>query len=242
MKHFILLIIVLSFCITSTSSLNAQEIIQVLKDRNATMKTGSKNNITNTKNTITQNDNLSKNDVEKKQYSYLLLSSGYYNIFEDGKHAHGGTGYITYGFQSIKNPLAMEIDFGIRVANREYDEIDHHFNDHFTNIDLRYKALASFLIKINESWTIIPKIGGGVFTTISGLSSDVTGSKINGNINLGYGLGVGILATAGVRAVYKKFIFGVSGEIDFGLVPFDTLGVVLYSTSFRFLAEVGMRF
>ncbi len=242
MKHFTLLIIVLSFCITSISSLNAQEIIQVLKDRNATMKTGSKNNITNTKNTITQNDNLSKNDVEKKPYSYLLISPGYYNIFGDGKYAHGGTGYITYGFQSIKNPLAMEIDFGLRRASREYDEIDHHFNDYFTNIDIRYKALASLPIKLSESWTVIPKIGGGVFITLAGLSSDVTGTKINGNINLGYGLGVGILATTGVRAMYKNFIFGLSGEIDFGLVPFNALGAVLYSTSFRVLAEIGGKF
>ena len=236
MKKSASLIIVLSFFMILTSTLNAQEIIQVLEDRDTMIKTSEIGN------TDLQNDNLSKKDVEKKHYSYLLLSPGYYNIFEDGKHAHGGAGYLTYGFQSIKNPLAMEIDFGVRISNREYDEIDHHFNDHFTNIDLRYKALLSFQIKLNESWTIIPKIGVGVFTTLAGLSSDVTGTKINENINLGYEIGVGVLATVGVRAIYKKFIFGVSGEIDFGLAPFDAVGAFIYSTSFRLLAEVGVKF
>ena len=236
MKKSALLIIVLSFFLISISSLKAQEIIHVLEDRDTMMKTSEIGN------TDLQNDNLSKKDVEKKQYSYLLLSPGYYNIFEDGKHAHGGAGYLTYGFQSIKNPLAMEIDFGVRIASREYDEIDHHFNDHFTNIDLRYKVLASFLIKLNDSWTIIPKIGGGVYTTLAGISSDITGTEINGNINLGYELGVGILATAGVKAIYKNFIFGLSGEVDFGLVPFDDIGYLVYSTSFRVLAEIGVKF
>lgn len=240
-----LFVLILSLFLISTSNLKAQEIIQILEDREAIMGTDSREDIKKTGDTTPQNDNLSNKDVEKKYYeyySYLLISPGYYNIFGDGEYVHGGAGYFTYGFQSINNPLAMEIDFGFRIGEGSYNALDHHFNDTFTSVDLRYKLLLQFPKKLNESWTIIPKVGVGIYANLTNITSEVSGTQINANIATGFETGVGTLATVGVRAMYKKFIFGLSTEIDYMFVLFDEFKVLVGGSSFRLLAEVGMRF
>ena len=93
-------------------------------------------------------------------------------------------------------------------------------------IDLKYALLFQPIIKINNSWSILPKVGIG-----AGFSSYLTDygyySSTTDEFNLG------LYGTAGFKIAYGKILFGVS---------YEHTAISFLGNEFRVLAEAGIKF
>ena len=101
------------------------------------------------------------------------------------------------------------------------------YSDTWTaKIDLKYALLFQPIIKINNSWSILPKVGIG-----AGFSSDLTDygyySSTTDEFNLG------LYGTAGFKIAYGYIHFGVS---------YEHTAISFLGNEFRVLAEAGIKF
>ncbi len=101
------------------------------------------------------------------------------------------------------------------------------YSDTWTaKIDLKYALLFQPIIKINNSWSILPKVGIG-----AGFSSDLTDygyySSTTDEFNLG------LYGTAGFKIAYGNILFGVS---------YEHTAISFLGNEFRVLAEAGIKF
>ena len=155
-----------------------------------------------------------KNDIS---FLYLLGSVGYNNehsVNISNQIFHGALGSIVGGWQA-KKYFAMEFSLGYSHAL-------------YGRMGLKYSLLFQPYLKVNKSWVIQPKLGvgiGGYFGMI------VVGDYVD---PMPYG--VDAFVVLGLRAHYKRFIFGVSYERGISSSFFST--AINDSVS----AEAGIRF
>lgn len=181
-------------------------------------------------------DKVYKGKGERINFFYLLGSAGYnvendkyglytYNgsvgysvIMPSNSNYHGFAINVVGGWQARKY-FAMELAFGYSESISR-------------SIGFKYSLLIQPYIKLDKSWSIMPKIGLGIsgdgVVGIADKDHSLSGSTISNLDNFK----VGFFGVFGLRANYNKFIFGLSYENTlFGMV-----------NEFRILTEAGIKF
>ena len=152
----------------------------------------------------------------------------------------GGAGYARYdrtmgALDANRNPVKSDYVNGFAVsilggwqafkyfameAGIDYMQV------HFMSLHVKYTLLFQPYIIVNRSWSIMPKVGLGV--SLVTMFSEVvqTDSPAQG------GLAFDIYGVVGLRANYKRFIFGVSYEHNF----------MSGTDDFMIAAEAGVKF
>ncbi len=164
---------------------------------------------------------LSKTEKEKVRFFYLLGGAGYacYNpILSYGcvdrryKDYVDGFAVSLLGGWQVNKYFAME-------AGVDYIQVE------YISLNFKYTILAQPYIEIDKSWSIMPKVGVGFL--ILGVLSQVVESEYATQP-----VGFDVYGVIGLRANYKKFMFGLSYEHNlFG-----------QTNTFMALTEVGVKF
>ena len=165
---------------------------------------------------------LSKTEKEKVRFFYLLGGAGYacYNpILSYGcvdrryKDYVDGFAVSLLGGWQVNKYFAME-------AGVDYIQVE------YISLNFKYTILAQPYIEIDKSWSIMPKVGVGF--ALIGMFTEVvhTDSPAQG------GFGFDFYGVVGLRANYKKLIFGVSYEHN----------VIGSTNNFMVTAEAGVKF
>jgi len=171
-------------------------------------------------------DILPQATLKQSRYFYLLGSIGYNSDFDAGGlgYSSGGHGSSGFAINAIggwqgNNFFAVEVGLGYNQA-------------FFYAIDLKALALFQPNMKINNTITIIPRIGFGLsYIHRIGITPDYHQSYYYQEGTY-YRSWAGILGTLGVRVNFGRFIAGVSYENNF-------LGGFL---EYTILSEFGIRF
>ena len=246
-KHLLLCLLIFIFL---TNNSFAQEIEQILEDRlnNGTLDDND-TIITNLK----KNQKLIKDTfIENNIYTYLLLSTGFNSSsitdsITSGSNVTtdfiGALVHLTAGIQ-IQH-LAIESALGYKGGSHDVLNLGLH-KVSLDSFDIKSTILYQHQIMLNKSWTIVPKIGAGIYTSFT--TTDVItylGKELSYT-------GYGFLTTIGIKAIYKNLIFGISGDIRYGWLAFNPIAQGYYTASlpsfsldefsFQLLAEVGVKF
>ncbi len=160
-------------------------------------------------------------EKQKVSFFYLMGGGGYtcYNSILDynclnmkNRDYVDGFAINLLGGWQVNKYFAMEA--GIDYIQAEY-----------RSLNFKYTVLAQPYIEINKSWSIMPKIGVGFL--ILGVLSQVIEQEYSTQP-----VGFDVYGVIGLRANYKKFMFGLSYEQN------------LYgqTNTFMVVTEVGVKF
>ena len=237
MKFSRLYVLVLIFFISFSTSIFADEIEENKIDK---VTVSEQENIENVATDIDYNDERVMLEKKKKaleneiailsrkdprvNFFYLIGGVGYtcsnsFSNYEDecldlisGDYRNGFTVSAIGGWQARKY-FAMEL--GIDYTNT-----------YFQSMGVRYALLFQPYLKIDRSWSIMPKVGLGFSLIRMFADGEMSDTPMQG------GFAYDLHGVLGLRANYKKLIFGVSYKHNF----------VSPAESYSILAEAGVKF
>lgn len=147
---------------------------------------------------------------QRTSYYYTLGSLGY-----------SGDSFSVSGYSLSTSGFAIAIIGGWQQSRFFAMELGVGYSQTWTSkADLKYALLFQPIIKLNNSWSILPKVGIGAHFSSNFIS-------YYDQFNLG------LYGTAGVKMSYGKIMFGLSYEHT--AISFD-------GNEFRILAEGGIKF
>jgi len=158
--------------------------------------------------------------------------NGQQQVIQDDFSLDGFAFQLTGGWQVMKY-FAMELAVAYRQSS--YDFFGISLLD-MMNVDTKYTLLFQPYLKIDNSWSIMPKIGAGV----SLIGSVVSNGALASTVASQSGFGFGGFGTIGLRAVYKKFIFGISYELGGSAIYYPTETITFLEH--RVMFEAGIKF